>query len=77
MLQYVFSHLGHREITNYHHPACILHHNIVFENVEYYNMLFDMNYNYLSGFGLTYVMKTKNELLLEMAVNIINLVGQA
>jgi hypothetical protein len=77
MLQYAFSHLGHREITSYHHPACILHQNIIFLNGEYYNILFDMNCTCLSGLGLTYVLKTKSELLHEMAVNVINLVGQA
>ena len=76
-LQYVFSRLGHREITSYHHPACVLHQNIIFLNGEYYNILFDMNCACLSGLGLTYVLKRKIELHHEMAVNVINLVGQA
>ena len=36
-----------------------------------------MNCTCLSGLGLTYVQNTKSELLHEMAVNVINLVGHA
>ena len=36
-----------------------------------------MNCTCLSGLGLTYVLKTNSELLHEMAVNAINLVGHS